>query len=294
MALEIGLISSVITVADVAWKSCKALHDLIDGIREAPQQLLYLHTDLEEVGRTLKSFADLDRLAAVHENAQYRAALQHSLEQLRPCIEELGSTCDTFRTSLNEVFRHSTSDRTSSRDRFSFQFQEGNIQRFRDRMASYKNTLTVALGLASLAATSSNAQDIGSLEELVKSTHGDLTVQLKHVEAGLDSIAIPIQTASRAYTDKEANAARDAELTFLRSQKLLLEDCLKVCSSASQGVQVKHAEALDDARHFIGNIGDVKAGGPPVIVERLLGKDRARQAVGNIDGPSALAFLNAK
>lgn len=154
MALEIGLISSVITVAGVAWKSCKALHDLIDGIRETPQQLSYLHTDLKEVGRTLESFADLDRQAAAHENAQYRAALQHSLEQLRPCMEELGTTCDTFRISLNEVFRHSTSDRTSKRDRFSFQFQEGNIQRFRDRMASYKNTLTVALGLASLYVTS--------------------------------------------------------------------------------------------------------------------------------------------
>ena len=147
---------------------------------------------------------------------------------------------------------------------------------------------------ASRAATSSNVQDIGSLEELIKSTHGDLAVQLKHVEAGIGSFAIPSQTAPRADTNKSANAARDAELILLRSQKLLLEDCLKVCSSASQGVQVKCAEALDDARHFIGNIGNVEAGGPPVTVEKLIGKDRARQVVGYIDGPSALAFLNAK
>lgn len=150
MALELGVISSVITLADVAFKSCNALHDLIKGIKEAPQELSYLQTDLNEIGRTLNSFAELDRQAASHENAQYRAALEHSLEQLRPCIKELSETCDTFGASLNEVFKHSTPDRMSNRDRFSFQFQEGNIQRFRTRLGSYKNTLTIALGLASL------------------------------------------------------------------------------------------------------------------------------------------------
>jgi hypothetical protein len=150
MALELGLVSSVITIADVAFKSCNALHDLIQGIRGAPRELSYLRTDLDEVGRTLSSFADLTRQVGVHESVQYRAALEHSLEQLRPCIEALGSTCDAFGASLNETFKHSTPDRMSNRDRFRFQFQDSEIQRFKSQLSSYKNTLTVALGLASL------------------------------------------------------------------------------------------------------------------------------------------------
>lgn len=148
--MELGVASSVIAVANVAFVSCKTLHDLIKGMRDAPQELSYLQTDLDEVGRTLNSFADLSRHMGVHENTQYRAALEHSLEQLRPCIGELGKTCDAFRASLSEVFKHSTPDRMSSRDRFNFQFQERNIVHFRTRLDSYKNTLTVALGLASL------------------------------------------------------------------------------------------------------------------------------------------------
>lgn len=150
MAEIIGVVSGVITFADVTWKSCKNLHDLIQDIKETPSELLYLRSDLEEVGRILNNFADMNREAGAHENVQYRVALKQCLERLRPCIEELGNTCDQFSASLNEVFRHSTPERISNRDRFSFHFQEGNIRRFRNRLGSYKNTLTVALGLASL------------------------------------------------------------------------------------------------------------------------------------------------
>jgi hypothetical protein len=150
MALELGVVSSAITVADVAFKSCKALHDLIQGLHNAPAELEYLRTDLNEVGRTLNTFAGLKRQAGAHENAQYRATLEHTFEQLQPCFQKLGSTCDMFKASLDETFKHSTPDRMSSRDRFRFQFQDVDIERFRSHLSSYKNTLTIALGLASL------------------------------------------------------------------------------------------------------------------------------------------------
>lgn len=144
----------------------------------------------------------------------------------------------------------------------------------------------------SRAATSSTTRDIGNLEVLIKDTNSNIAVQLRDVEAGLNTLAAPSQSSQSMNTNDEVAATRDAELTALRSQKQVLEDCLKVCSSASQGVRVKHAEAFDDSRHFIGNVGEVKAGGPPVEVEKLIARDRARQVAGNIDGASALAFLN--
>ena len=103
--------------------------------------------------------------------------------------------------------------------------------------------------------------------------------------------AAPSQSNPDAKTTNEANATRDAELEFLRSQKELLEDCLRVCASAKTGVHVKHAEATDDAKQLIGNIGKVEPGGPAVEVEKAIAKMRARQVVGSTDGAFAQEFL---
>jgi hypothetical protein len=54
---------------------------------------------------------------------------------------------------------------------------------------------------------------------------------------------------------------------------------------------VKYAEATDDSKQFIGNIGKVEPGGPAVEVEKAIASMRARQVVGNMDGASALEFL---
>lgn len=54
---------------------------------------------------------------------------------------------------------------------------------------------------------------------------------------------------------------------------------------------MKHAEATDDAKQLIGNIGKVEPGGPAVEVEKAIAKMRARQVVGSTDGAFAMEFL---
>lgn len=141
------------------------------------------------------------------------------------------------------------------------------------------------------AATSSNARDISNLEELIKSTNSALAIQHKGVETELSTVAAPNQNNTDTDRDNSGAAVRETELTFLRQQKQILEDCLKVCAGVSHEVRVLRAEASDDSKQFVGNIGKVEPGGPGVNVNELIARDRSRQVAGNIDGASALEFL---
>ncbi|CAI6338879.1 unnamed protein product [Periconia digitata] len=290
MAAELGIISAVITLADATYKSCKALHDLIEGIRDAPDELSYLRTDINEVGRTLQSFADLNQQIGAHESAQYRVALEHSLVQLRPCIQELQSACNAFSAKLDRIFKHSTASRMSNRDLFRFQIKESEVKRFASRLSTFKTTATVALGLASLAATSSTAQDVSKLRQLIESSSNSLLLQVSDVKQELGRM-VAFVNSKQSDEGVAVSAARQAELDFWILQKQQLEDCLKVCTSAARGVEVKHAEVTDEAKQLIGNIGKVDVDAYAVEVETAVAKVRSRQVIGNIDGASALEFL---
>lgn len=86
-------------------------------------------------------------------------------------------------------------------------------------------------------------------------------------------------------------------ISRLNEQSLMLKQCVNVCTagmseaSKEAGVSVLHARTFDEARQFIGNVGDVGAGGPPVHVATAEARDKSKQLIGNISLEAARDFF---
>jgi hypothetical protein len=90
----------------------------------------------------------------------------------------------------------------------------------------------------------------------------------------------------------------DAVVRVLSEHGKMLEQCLKVCDSglsettAASGTKVRYAKVFNEARQFIGNMGNVQfgPGTPAVTVDHAEARDKARQAVGNMSEEAAKVF----
>lgn len=106
------------------------------------------------------------------------------------------------------------------------------------------------------------------------------------------------QTVSRQGDSLPVNRKEIAQvISRLNEQSLMLKQCVNVCtagmSEASKevGTTVLHARAFDEARQFIGNLGEVGAGGPPVHVVNAEARNKSRQVIGNISVEAAREFF---
>jgi hypothetical protein len=147
MTDAVGLTASVIAIAALAYQSTKTLYELIDGIVNAPKQLKALSEDLDIVNQLLASIK-----AAMEgtSDGKLSEGVKKCLEDVKPSMQGCKKACDEFVEKLSKITRHSSSDHTRFDDRLKLQFQEKEILAFKYRIGSYKSTLSIALGLATL------------------------------------------------------------------------------------------------------------------------------------------------
>jgi hypothetical protein len=148
MSDPLSITASVAAIATLAYASSKTLYEIIKDIRDAPKSFCELITDLEalqDVLNALKAeFEGNDRDATLSE------AQRSCLKELGPSLRGCSDVCDQFKSKLEELMSHSHDGHTSFRDRVKLQFHDKEISAFRFRLASYKSTLSVGLGFASL------------------------------------------------------------------------------------------------------------------------------------------------
>jgi Fungal N-terminal domain of STAND proteins len=147
MADPVGLTASIIAVAGLAYQSGKTLYELLNGIQNAPRTLQALNEDLSAIQHLLKSIK-----SAMEDSSDnsFSNGVKQCLEEAKPALTGCGKACDEFAEKIGKIMSHSDENRTSTRDRIKLQFQEKDILAFRYRIGSYKATLKIALGLASL------------------------------------------------------------------------------------------------------------------------------------------------
>lgn len=78
----------------------------------------------------------------------------------------------------------------------------------------------------------------------------------------------------------------DAVKLVLSEHDRMLRQCLRVCTRALDvtapvtGTNVQHARVYDEAKQWIGNMGDVGSGGPAVNVVEAEAHGNGRQGIG--------------
>jgi hypothetical protein len=148
MSDPLSITASVAAIATIAYASSKALYEIIRDIHDAPKLFLNLTIDLEALQAVLTAlkteFEGNGRDAALSE------AQRSCLKELGPSLRGCSNACDKFKSRLQELMSNSHDGHTSFRDRVKLQFHDKEVSAFRFRLASYKSTLSVGLGFASL------------------------------------------------------------------------------------------------------------------------------------------------
>lgn len=136
----------------------------------------------------------------------------------------------------------------------------------------------------------SNQEKFRDFEVQVATTMSSFTGKLQGIE-----LAIQAMTLSANCEIRRSDVAQVVQL--LNEQDLLLKQCLKVCTlglsqtTEKRGTTVKYAQTFDEARQFVGNIGDVGNGGPRTAVESAEARGNSKMMIGNADGDFGRSFF---
>jgi hypothetical protein len=148
MAEPLGIVSSVIAVAELAYSSSKFLYQTIAGIRDAPEILVHLKTDVEILYDTIHSLQL--RLEVRNLDTNLSESQKSNLREVKPALDACRIACDTFQPKIQRLSRPSADGHVSFWDRLKIQFQEKEIIAFQARLSSYKSTFAIALEFSSL------------------------------------------------------------------------------------------------------------------------------------------------
>jgi hypothetical protein len=134
MAEPIGLASGLLTLVIFAHKSCLTLHTTIQGYKNHPKRVRDLIRELETLISVLESLTD-----TVKSNKDVNLSIL-DLPLLR-----CGKACDEFLQELQKCCLRSGGDRRSFRDWTKLTYMGDNIDDFKDSLAAYQSTITIAL-----------------------------------------------------------------------------------------------------------------------------------------------------
>jgi hypothetical protein len=186
------------------------------------------------------------------ENSALSADKKSCFVNLQPAIKGCQATCDGFAAKLFKITSHSNADRVSLLDRGRLQFNE-------------KEILVLKTGL-------------------------ERSKQIQGLQLAMESLSLSGLNIAKGDVD--------AVVKILSKHSKLLEQCLKVCDSglsettATSSTKVRYAKVFNEAKQFIGNMGNIQLGPrtPAVAVDCAEARDKARQVVGNMSEEAAKNF----
>ncbi|KAJ3534691.1 hypothetical protein NM208_g7437 [Fusarium decemcellulare] len=289
MADPLSIAASVVAVATLAYKSCQALNDTISSLKNVPKIIQDLRNDLNTLQSQLHTLkAGLDDIR--QQGGQGLAAgQQERLRELEPALKACQECCEEFTRKLLDKTSHSGANHVDWRDRWRLHFNDNEFSLLKSRLSNYKQTLEIALSIMTIKQVSQNGDALQGLETQIATAVSDFSGQIKGIEMAVQTMSLQAANISQSDVDNV--------VAVLNDHDRVLKQCLKVCTSALTettavtGTQVKYARTFEEARQFVGNIGDVVVGGPPTKVEHGEARGKSRQVIGNMDGDFAREFL---
>lgn len=135
----VGAASAIVTLVQVTFESTLFLYEKIRSWQEAPAKVRSLRDELSLLKTALESL----RNTATENNTANLDALQKPLDML-------DRLCKDFAAFIEHNTTHSTDGKISKRDWVKLEYRGGDITDFKDKLASYRLTILVAIGDANL------------------------------------------------------------------------------------------------------------------------------------------------
>jgi hypothetical protein len=134
MADPISLASGLLALVIFAHKSCLTLHTTIQSFKTHPKRVRDLINELETLSSVLESLTDT-----------IKSDTGANLSALDLPLQRCGNACNEFLQELQKCCSRSGGDRQSFRDWAKLRYMGDNIDDFKDSLAAYKSTITIAL-----------------------------------------------------------------------------------------------------------------------------------------------------
>ena len=145
MSDPLSITASVVGITTAAIGSVKFLHTTIGDIKDVPNTLGNIRSDLEAVEPFLQ------KLRAELESEESQVLL---IDDIKGAVENCNSACSIFKNRLDHWIRHATKHKAfwaewTDRLRVGI-FEQGTINVFKGRLNDCKSTLIVSLSTSSM------------------------------------------------------------------------------------------------------------------------------------------------
>lgn len=143
----VSVAANVLAVTAAAYSSAKTLYNIVSGYRDAPNTFQCLAEDVKGIQHLLNSLSShLQSTNGRTLSQEQYAALIELESPIRGCQQ----ACDELKFKVESIMSHSSDTRVSKRDRFDLVFREKDVSTRKQQLATYKQTLSVAIGLVTL------------------------------------------------------------------------------------------------------------------------------------------------
>ncbi|CAP70934.1 uncharacterized protein PODANS_3_9900 [Podospora anserina S mat+] len=188
----LSVTASAVALATAALQSAKALHDLVDGLADAPHSVSHsksllsqTQTTLGTLARTLETNCAPDTVNSVLKEIE-----------LNKVLESTKSICQGFTAAMTRVTSHSTDSHFSKRDRLVVYFQDSKINKLNRDLADCQRTITMVLSSITLIVSSRTSGNIDQLqtqfatqEKALANLSAQLSIREPESQADDDGIA---------------------------------------------------------------------------------------------------------
>jgi hypothetical protein len=144
MADPIGATGTALAVASALYNTCRAISDVIESYRTAPQEYRDLAAELKGLS------AVLDSLQGTLRNSDDPALTQAQKDELHSPLDTCNKICNDFKAKLTAMTSRSDADHTAVWDRLRLHFNKSDVRLLREKLSSTKGTVQVALGVSTL------------------------------------------------------------------------------------------------------------------------------------------------
>ncbi|KAH6646820.1 hypothetical protein BKA67DRAFT_525579 [Truncatella angustata] len=228
MAEAIGVASGLVALASVALKSSVALYTTIKEYEHHPKRVRDLIEELEALSNVLRNLAQIADAVA-------------NLVILEVPLKRCGLACTKFEQELAKCLARSGGDRKTFRGWARLRYMGDDIDEFRQMLAGYKSTISIALAMVSLENSTVTIEKLESYRTLVTTTTSDLEDHLLRIDEKLETI-ISRNTAASSHDTPE--------LLSFKEERLSTQKCLLICRQLSEHIHQVQANTRADLGSF--------------------------------------------
>ncbi|KAF3050781.1 hypothetical protein E8E11_010522 [Didymella keratinophila] len=212
MADPISVTSGLLTLVTFGLQASQSLYQTIKGYNSHQRNVRELREELEALDSVLDALSQV----ITDSDSEFVA--------LKIPVLRCGNACKDFEAILIKCSTNGTGPRTSFRDWTRLRYLGDDVTGFKNMLASYKSTITIALCNANLRTSAITTSVLNEYQGKIEDTMSDLTERLRSVDEQLDVLL-----------ERRTEGAIDSELErhHLRSEQESIQQCMSICTNVA-------------------------------------------------------------